>query len=145
MSEEFEKRTSGITRGVGVLLVSTEGKLIGHLRDNTPGIDCPGMIGTFGGGIEEGELPIEAAVRELREETNLGFKAEELRPFMCYKVHQELSGRDHVLCFFIAEKGVDTDSLEVYEGAGHYIIESPDDPLICAPALPVFRRWFDSV
>lgn len=52
---------------VGCLILSRDGKIVLQLRDN----DCqsfPGCLATFGGGIEHNESPIQALIRELREE-----------------------------------------------------------------------------
>lgn len=54
-------------RGVGCLVLSREGQIVLQLRD----ADCqtyPGCLATFGGGIEAGESPMQALVRELKEE-----------------------------------------------------------------------------
>lgn len=56
----------------GVLIETEDGRLIGQQRDDKPGIDNPGRVGTFGGTVEKGEDPKQAAWRELvQEETNL--------------------------------------------------------------------------
>ena len=52
---------------VSCLVLNKDGKIVLQLRDN----DCPtfpGRLATFGGGIEQGELPMQALVRELKEE-----------------------------------------------------------------------------
>lgn len=41
------------------------------LRDNNPNIAYPNVWNTPGGGIDEGETPREAMIRELKEEINL--------------------------------------------------------------------------
>lgn len=52
-------------------VVIHEGKILLVLRDNIPTISYPNTWNTPGGGIEEGESPKEAIVRELQEEINL--------------------------------------------------------------------------
>jgi 8-oxo-dGTP pyrophosphatase MutT (NUDIX family) len=47
-------------------------------RDINPNIGAAGLVGCFGGRIEDGETAIEAAVREIREETNLAPNSDEL-------------------------------------------------------------------
>jgi 8-oxo-dGTP pyrophosphatase MutT (NUDIX family) len=47
-------------------------------RDINPNIGAAGLVGCFGGKIEEGETPQEAAAREISEETNLRPKPEDL-------------------------------------------------------------------
>ena len=56
------------------LIVSDDGKYLMQLRDNIPSIRVPGHWACFGGGIEAGESPHDALIRELDEE--LGFTPE---------------------------------------------------------------------
>ena len=60
----------------GVVLVYRR-KILLQLRDNKPTITSPNCWGTFGGGIEIGENPEQAAKREIQEE--LGLKIESLK------------------------------------------------------------------
>jgi 8-oxo-dGTP diphosphatase len=54
-------------RCVGCLVLSQDNKIVLQLRDpDAP--TFPGHLATFGGSIDEGESPIEALVRELKEE-----------------------------------------------------------------------------
>ena len=52
-------------------IVIYNGKILLVLRDNNPAIAHPNTWNTPGGGIEEGESPEEALVRELQEEIGL--------------------------------------------------------------------------
>lgn len=52
-------------------IVVHDGKILLVLRDNNPRIPYPNVWNTPGGGIEEGETPSEALIRELKEEVNL--------------------------------------------------------------------------
>ncbi len=61
---------------VVVVLPYTKDKVLMQLRDFKSYIVYPGMWGFFGGAIEEGEVPKEAAMRELFEE--IGYNAEAL-------------------------------------------------------------------
>jgi len=54
--------------GVGVILVDRQGRILCQLRDDIEGIAWPGVWGIVGGAIEVGELPYDAAVREVEEE-----------------------------------------------------------------------------
>ncbi len=64
-------------RCVGCLVLSQDGKIVLQLRD----IDCqsyPGHLATFGGGIESGESPLQALVRELKEELGAEVKTNDV-------------------------------------------------------------------
>jgi 8-oxo-dGTP diphosphatase len=54
-------------RSVGCLVLSQDRKIILQLRDHDAPT-FPSHLATFGGGIEAGETPLEALVRELKEE-----------------------------------------------------------------------------
>tara|TARA_B100000315_G_C14577635_1_gene588714 strand:+ start:2287 stop:2754 length:468 start_codon:yes stop_codon:yes gene_type:complete len=61
---------------VVVVLPYVDGKILMQLRDFNPGISFPGQWGFWGGSIENGERPKEAAGRELFEE--ISYKTEVL-------------------------------------------------------------------
>lgn len=54
-------------RSVGCLVLSKDNKIVLQLRDSDAPT-FPNHLATFGGGIENGESPMEALVRELKEE-----------------------------------------------------------------------------
>ncbi len=54
--------------GVVILLENTHGQIAFQLRDDNPDILYPNYWGLFGGWMEVGESPQQAAVREVREE-----------------------------------------------------------------------------
>lgn len=62
----------------GVRLVVTDGTSVLLLADSDPGIPGSRWYVTPGGGIDEGESPADAALRELAEETGLRIAASEL-------------------------------------------------------------------
>jgi 8-oxo-dGTP pyrophosphatase MutT (NUDIX family) len=55
---------------IALCLIEQEGKYLMQLRDGDPKIGGAGLIGCFGGKIEDGETPAQAARREMGEETN---------------------------------------------------------------------------
>ena len=104
-----------------ILLVQNDGSLVLQVRDDTPGIANPGLISSFGGHIEEGEEPIDAAWREINEETNLNLSKEQLQFFKKYVKTKEEHGQDWDVYYFVA-KDISTDGLEVYEGQGFTVL-----------------------
>lgn len=63
----------------GVRVVVTDGESVLLFVDTDPGVPGSRWYVTPGGGIDPGEGPLEAAVRELREETGLEVAAADLR------------------------------------------------------------------
>jgi 8-oxo-dGTP diphosphatase len=57
------------TKGILVILVDREGRLLLQLREAKQGIALPGVWSVPGGALETGESPVEGARRELQEET----------------------------------------------------------------------------
>ncbi|GEM_PF-1039520 len=66
-----EKQTKKKEKEVVVILPVWEERILLQLRDLKAGIDAPGCWGFFGGAINPGEIPVEAARRELLEETEI--------------------------------------------------------------------------
>ncbi len=106
-----------------ILLVRSDGAVILQVRDDKPGISNPGLIASFGGHIEDGEEPLDGAVREINEETNLGLTKNQLQPYRtCHKT-KEVHGEDWDVYYFAASN-VSEEGLKVYEGAGYTIIRN---------------------
>ena len=131
----------------GVFLVTDAGRVIGQRRDNIVGIDNPGGVGPFGGTVEEGEDPHQAAWRELTaEETNLVVAAEELQPWHTDTVWRALTAeweRRHLYFVLIPDRLLAT--LEIYEGAGWAVVSNSDDPVLIDSYRPVVRRLLEAV
>ena len=62
---------------VGCLVLSNDHKLVLQLRDDKAPT-FPGHLATFGGGIEKGETPLQAIMRELNEELGAEVAANDL-------------------------------------------------------------------
>ena len=69
----------------GVILEDEFGRILLQLRDNIPRIANPNQWGLFGGRIETGEIPFEAALREIEEELCIKLSPDRLHPFTIYR------------------------------------------------------------
>ena len=106
-----------------ILLLRSDGALILQQRDDKPGITNPGFVSSFGGHIEEGEAPLDAAWREIREETNVRPEKQDLEFFGKYEKTKKEHGEDWTVFYFIL-RNVSDEGLEVYEGQGHVVLKS---------------------
>jgi 8-oxo-dGTP diphosphatase len=99
----------------GVFMLTRDGRLVLQLRDDKPDIHYPGMITAFGGGAEQGETPVECALRELAEETGIEARTEDLRRLGAVS-KVDFRGHPTAAVFFLL-RGVDPDRLVITEGA----------------------------
>ena len=74
---------------VGLIIENNKGELLFQLRDNNPKIKNKNQWSLFGGGIERGETPKQAAIRELKEELDLAIKKEQLRLLAVFPNYQK--------------------------------------------------------
>jgi 8-oxo-dGTP pyrophosphatase MutT (NUDIX family) len=130
-------------RYAGVLLITEDDKIIGQQRDDKPGIDHPGKVGTFGGTVELGEDPLYAAWRELvKEETNLIFNENDLTLFCEDTAWRKLTSEwESRFFYYVKISKEQLDNLEVYEGQGWAEINGPDDPNIVDEWRPVIKTF----
>lgn len=109
-----------------IILARSDGAVIMQHRDDKAGITNPGLISAFGGTIELGETPLEAATREINEETNLAVTPDRLQTFGTYRKTIAEHGQDRIVYFFIIHD-VDDQNLEVFEGQGFVIIRNTEE------------------
>ncbi len=107
----------------GVVIWGRSGDLLLQLRDDIPGIVNPGMIGTFGGGGIEGETPLEAALREVKEETNLNLDPDQVIPLR--KREHRFVGNLVIPVYDFGALDVPEDGLRVTEGVLYRL--APED------------------
>ncbi|MEM9010314.1 MAG: NUDIX domain-containing protein [Pseudomonadota bacterium] len=119
----------GDHRGAVVLLEDGHGRLLMQLRDDFPHVGAGGLWSLFGGGIEPGETILEAARRELQEETGLTLPPSALQPFVRLLTR---TARRTDLFVFSTCADVSPADLTLGEGAG-FAFFTPDQ----AAALPI--------
>lgn len=66
----------------GAVLLHPDGRVLLQHRDDKPEIDSPGKWSLFGGGLDVGETPESAMVREIEEE--VGFRPSSYRPLLVF-------------------------------------------------------------
>ncbi|KHD72815.1 RNA pyrophosphohydrolase [Actinoplanes utahensis] len=108
------------------LLVDRDGALLLQLRDDKAPY-FPNVWGLPGGSVEEGETPLEGAVRELWEETRLRADGE-LRLF----AQQELPEQQRVKNYFYGSTSARQEDVVLGEGAA----------MVFVPASEVLDREF---
>ena len=71
-NNEFDSMASAI------ILINQDDKVLLNLRDDIPDILYPGYWSIIGGGIESGETPTQAIIREVKEEISYDIEYPEL-------------------------------------------------------------------
>ena len=113
---------------VRIFLMLPNGQIGAQLRDNIPGIASRGMLSTFGGGVDIGESPQQAALREMEEETCLTtnyYKMEFITTFTHQKTQKDrkILQNNHL---FLARVS-DCDRIEIKEGVGWVVLRKDVD------------------
>jgi ADP-ribose pyrophosphatase YjhB (NUDIX family) len=113
---------------VRIFVMLPNGQIAAQLRDNIPGIASQGMLSTFGGGVDIGEIPQQAAVREMEEETCLTINDYTME-FIATFTHQKTQNDKKVLQknhLFLARVR-DCDKIEIKEGVGLVVLRKDVD------------------
>lgn len=106
---------------VVVVLPYVDNKVLFQLRDIKEGIVFPGHWGFFGGAIDGGESPEDAAKRELIEE--IGYEPANLYKFS-FDIIPDLGNlSSYVFCCSLA---IPTDKIKLMEGLDHALFSYED-------------------
>lgn len=116
-----------------LLIVTEDGGLLLHHRDDKPGIPNPDCWAGFGGAVEDGETVEDAVLREVCEETGLQI-ADPI--FLTEAVDHEGDGR--VVSLFYIVGGVRPEDIDLHEGAGVGVHRIED--LLDLKMTPFVRR-----
>ena len=125
-------------RVAGVIL-HQDGRVLLQHRDDDPAIIFPGAWGIFGGHIEPGEEPVEAAIREIAEELGL-----QLDPPLELFHHGVEESRERFI--FVAPLSRPFDDLTLNEGQGMALLdprEVEEYPVVPAHRV-ILRRFFSA-
>lgn len=106
-------------RFASILLVDTRGWLLLQERDEHPVID-PECWGFVGGHVDDGEASIDAAHRELEEETGLRMQRPDLHLWQQYSVFHEAYGTDDEVRVYVAR--TDATDADITVGEGRQIV-----------------------
>lgn len=127
----------------GILLITPEGELITMHRDAISTIRDPGCYGIFGGAAEGDETPLETAIREITEETDLKPQAIDFEFFKTYHQQRDDMATSATLHIFVL-RNINPNTLKIYEGQGIKILNDASSPHIAKDVREVFEEWFDS-
>jgi ADP-ribose pyrophosphatase YjhB (NUDIX family) len=116
-----------------LLIVTEDGSLLLHHRDDNPKIPNPDCWAGFGGAVETGETIEDAVRREVREETGLQI-ADPI--FLTEAVDHEGDGRTVSLFYMVG--GVRPEDIDLQEGAGIGVHTIEDLPSL--KITPFVRR-----
>jgi 8-oxo-dGTP pyrophosphatase MutT (NUDIX family) len=123
---------------VAAVILYREGRVLLQHRDDKPEIVWPNHWAIFGGHIEDGETPEQAALREIEEELGL-----RLEPPLVFIRHQIDGIRERFI--FAARLGVPLEELTLMEGQGMALL-TPEE-LFDLPVVPahhaILLRFFD--
>jgi len=99
-----------------LLVVTGDGGLLLHLRDDKPGVLHPGRWSGFGGALEGEETAEEAVRREMREET--GVEVVEPLPLVDLVDEVDEGGSGNLVSLFYVVGALGLEDISLQEGAG---------------------------
>ncbi len=130
---------------VSALLTDQQGKLVIQLRDDKPGLLFPAHWATLGGGIEKGETPDQAMLRELEEEIAPAPPVTFWRYFAhSYRVRGETRMvANHV---YVGQLSCALEDIKLYEGQrlGAFAAHEIDGLRIAYGLEVIFKAFFET-
>ncbi len=105
---------------VGVILFKGENVYL-QRRDTVPGLPYSGELAIFGGHVDDGEEFIDAAVRELGEETDLGIREADLTRLDEYHLPPDTPEGIPERHYAVYMHELSETDFEVYEGVGYEV------------------------
>lgn len=99
----------------GTLLLTDDDRIILHRRDSSAPTS-PDRLGLFGGHANTDETPLEAAIRELQEETSLDISQLVLEPICDFEITDSASRKSYH--FHTYKTIVPSTDFQVFEGRG---------------------------
>jgi 8-oxo-dGTP pyrophosphatase MutT (NUDIX family) len=126
---------------VAVAVLVAGGCYVLQHRDEDPGIAWAGHWGLFGGGIEPGEAPEVAVVRELEEE--LALRVPTCRLFWSSDEHRDGHGRRRTIFVFEADitAAWGTHRLGEGQGVGLFHADRLPSPIVPMARAMIERHW----
>ena len=121
-----------------IILQDKLGRVVSQLRDDFDGLGGRGKWGMFGGHVEAGETPAQAAIRELAEETNINAEATDIAPFVRLVPVQGYQVRHYI---YTLNRSIELHEILVHEGAGFAALNARQ--LAKFDLIPSARMIFD--
>lgn len=132
-----------MNESVASILISTEDEFILQQREDRPDISSPGMVTVFGGGVEEGEEPMDAIIREMEEELTIKLNKEDFRFLESYVKKDPLNDQECLAHLYIAQ---DINKGDLFLKEGEAIVylkpdESFDDLSISKETKEILHKF----
>lgn len=109
----------------GILLETSDGKLIFQHRDNIPTIRDPGLVSTFGGHSEPEDInPVATAARELEEETGLKIDVSQFKLLATFEMQPALNTTTE---YVYLVNNIVSSTIDLREGQGVVVVSETDD------------------
>lgn len=101
---------------VMLLVVTDDGEMLMHLRDDKAGVVHPGCWAGFGGAVESGESPEDALRRELLEETGVVLHSATFLGDVVDEVSE--GGHGDLVHMYFTTGDIRVEDIQLTEGAG---------------------------